>query len=229
MRWLVFLFFVHFFELPHAFGQQVYRITGKFSIKVKQGETGNLTMGQFYFDAGTNSILYKVRFPAQEMWLLRGQKMHRIIGDSIITRDSIMGAVDFSLFNLTVNNQLGNYGLKDSPFKITEVRKEGDLVVSTWSPPEQLSKLMGKVLISQKNRRLHAVVFLNPKGEVVRKQFFSTYQKIGNLFFPTEIIDLFYLDGEIITHQMTTYSDIQLNATDEAHLYNFDLAGVGKP
>jgi hypothetical protein len=226
MRWVVFLFLVHFFELPPAFGQQVYRITGKFSIKVKQGETGNLTMGQFYFDAGTNSILYKVRFPAQEMWLLRGQKIHRIIGDSISTRDSIMGAVDFSIFNLTVNNQLGNYGLKDSPFKITEVRKEGELVITTWSPPQKIAELVGNVLVSTKNRRLFGVVFLDVEGNVLRKQFFRDYQKFGSILFPTEIVDLFFKENEIAIRQITHYSNIVINATDENDYYNFVVPAV---
>jgi hypothetical protein len=218
---------VIFFSL-HAqlFGQEVFRIKGEFSIKTKNEDKGNLTMGTFYFDANSASLLYKVKFPEPEIWLFRQQQMHQITADTIISQDSAMGIVDFSLFSMVLKNQLSHYGLRDSPFKISEVKKEGELVITTWSPPQKIAELVGNVLVSTKNRRLFGVVFLDVEGNVLRKQFFRDYQKFGSILFPTEIVDLFFKENEIAIRQITNYSNIVINATDENDYYNFVVPAV---
>lgn len=203
--------------------QENFRIKGKFSVKSKTEEKGNLTMGTFYHDATQKSIVYQITFPEKEVWVFKADKIHKIQGDSVQTQDSALGVVEFSIFHLALSNALSHYGLKDSPFKLVEVKKENDLVITTWQPPGQLKEIMGNVMIANKNKRLQGIVFFNVEGAIIRKQFFQQYQKIGNLFFPTEIIDLYYLDGEIVSRQITTYSEITLNATDENHLYNYPV------
>lgn len=220
LSWLAFLMVVMSFSLE---AQENFRIKGKFSVKTKTGEKGNLTMGSFYHDANQKSIVYKISFPEKEVWVFQENQIHKVNGDSVQTQDSAMGVVDFSIFHLALTNSLSHYGLKDSPFKLVEVKKENDLVITTWDPPGPLKELVGKVMIANKNKRIQGIVFFDVAGVIIRKQFFRDYQKVGNLFFPTEIIDLFYQDGEISSRQITTYSELVLNATDENHLYNYTL------
>jgi hypothetical protein len=121
-----------------------------------------------------------------------------------------------------LTNQINNYGLKNSPFTIQKVEKQGDMVITTWLPPKALATLFGKVLISNKNNRLFGMIFIDSKDKILRKQFFDKYQNFRGLEFPMEIVDITYKDDKE-NYQVTTYKNIVIDDVTEDYLYNFAL------
>jgi hypothetical protein len=212
-------------SLP-SFGQKdiYYRIRADFSIKEKSTEgKSSLTMGQVYFDKLKHKLLYNILFPEKEVWLFKDTIMYKIKAGSVDKKPLLPGFIDFSIFNLALNNNLKDYGLKKTMFSLSGVVKEDNMVISTWVPKKEYSKVLGEVKISIMNNRLNGVIFYGPEKNIIGKQLFSNYITIKGFEFPTEILHLAYLTNGQEIHQLTTFKNIKINDWDEASFYDYPV------
>ena len=209
-----------------SFGQKeaYYRLRADFSVKEKSTDgKSSLTMGQVFYDKLKKKIVYNIRFPEKELWLFKDTLMYKILDGKVEKKPLLPGYVDFSIFNLALNNNLKDYGLKKSMFTLKGVIKEDDMVISTWVPKKEYEKLLGEIKISVMDNRLHGVVFYDPKKVMIGKQLFSNYITINGFEFPTEIIHFSYLGNGKEIHQLTTYKNIKVNDWNEESFYNYAI------
>ncbi len=203
--------------------QEYFRMEGEFTIKSKNDSTGNLTMGNFYYDKNEKKIIYHITFPKEQLWVFADTSVYRFEEGKLLDRTKGPAIHEFSIFSLAANNQLANYGLKNSLYKLEKVEKEGNSVLTTWAPPLVLKDLLGKVIISNQNKRIMGIVFFDKDEVLVRKQFFREYKNIEGLEFPTEIVDMFILPDEGTTYQKTTYKNIKVNDEKNSSFHNYKL------
>ena len=209
------------FSFYQVHGQKFYRIKGEYSIKAKSADgKAQLTIGKFYYDKNIKKLVYQNSFPQKETWVSLDTSVYQIVNEKVVSRFKSPPIGIFSIFHLVLTNQINNYGLKNSPFTIQKVEKQGDMVITTWLPPKSLATLFGKVLISNKNNRLFGMIFIDSKGKILRKQFFDKYQSFRGLEFPMEIVDITYKDDKE-NYQVTTYKNIEIDEVTEEYLYNF--------
>lgn len=204
-----------------------YRIKVDFTVKEKSndGKSG-LTMGQIYFDKNKKNIVYNVKFPEKVMWVYNDTVMHVVKGNVKEKKTIIPGFVDYSIFNLTLNNSLKDYGLKKSYiFEQKEVMKDQDMVISVWKPKKEFAKVLGNVKVSVKNNRLYGVIIYNPAGQMIGKQIFTEYMQAGGIEFPAEIISYTYNNNIELSKQLITYKNIKINQRDEDYFYNYTVTG----
>jgi hypothetical protein len=208
-----------------SFGQQqYYRVRADFSIKEKHTSgQSNLTMGSVFYDKFMKRIVYNVTFPEKQIWMFYDTNMYKITGKKVDRKPMIPGYVDFSIFNLSLNNNLINYGLQKSVYSIKSTVKEGDMVISTWVPKDEYKKLLGEVKISIKAGKLYGVLFYNAKGRLMGKQIFNTYFKVRGFEMPTEIIFFYYNEDGSEIHQIITFKNIKVNDFAEADFYNYPV------
>jgi len=201
-----------------------YRIRADFSIKEK-GTDGksSLTMGQVFYDKLKKKIVYNIRFPEKEVWLFKDSLMYKIIGQKVEKKPLIPGYIEFSIFNLALNNNLKDYGLKNTMFSLKEVSKDGEMIISTWEPKKEMNNILGEIKISIVKNRLNGVIFYDPKKKIIGKQLFSNYVMIKGFEFPTEIVHFAYLENGNEIHQMTTFKEIRINDWDEAAFYDLSV------
>ncbi|QNR22660.1 hypothetical protein [Croceimicrobium hydrocarbonivorans] len=205
-----------------AMAQDFYRISGNFSIKSKDDSIYSLTRGSFYYDLNYKKVVYELTFPEKEIWVLSDSMIFRMRGDTLFEKTEGASIVEFSIFHLILNNKLHDYGLKESIYNLKEVEKKKDMIIYTWAPPMVMSSMLGKVLLSQQDKRLYGLIFLNKDEEVLRKQFFRSYTNISGLEFPSEIVDLVYVEGlEIV--QKTNYKNIKVNESGNNAMYNYPI------
>jgi hypothetical protein len=148
--------------------------------------------------------------------------LYKIVNSKVIGKQSIPTIIEFSIYNLVLNGNLVNYGLKDSKFKIKKVEKQEGNVISTWEPPPDLKKLFGDVLLSNVNQQLNGIVLKNIAGEIVSRQFFRNYIKIKGLSFPQEIIKENYINGQK-AYELTTFSNILINDISGENKYDYKI------
>lgn len=202
--------------------QDFYRISGDFSIKSKDDSSFSLTRGSFYYDLNYRKVVYDLNFPGEEKWILSDSLIFRMRSDTLYEKTEGASIVEFSIFHLILNNKLHDYGLRESIYDLKEVEKKGDMVIYTWSPPLLMKSMLGEVLLSQKDKRLYGLVFLDKDGKVLRKQFFRNFENVNGLEFPTEIVDLVYVEGlEIV--QKTNYKNIKVNEAGKENMFNFPV------
>jgi len=209
--------------LTSAQKEAYYRVRADFSIKEKSTDgKSSLTMGAVFFDRMKNKIVYNIRFPEKETWLFQDTLMYRVASNKIEKSPLVPGFIDFSIFNLSLNNNLKDYGLKKSVYKVKSVVKEDNMVISTWAPQKEYEKVLGDIKISVVDNKLYGVVFYNAKKRIIGKQLFTNYMTIRSFEFPTEIVNLSYKENGQEIHQVTTYKNIKVNNWDE-DTYNYTL------
>lgn len=221
LKYLCLLFF--FSSNPQVDPDFFFRISTDFTIKAKT-PTGEqqLTIGELFYDKNIKQIVYSVRFPEKETWVQRDTVLYKIIDSKVISKQSIPSGIELSIYNLVLNGNLSDYGLKKMRFKIIKVEKSEGKVISTWEPPAQLKKYLGDILLSNVNQQLDGIVFKNNAGEVVARQFFRNYIKVKGLSFPQEIIKESYINGQKI-YELTTFSNILINDISRGNIYNYKI------
>jgi hypothetical protein len=221
LRSVLLLFFTLSFLQVEA--QVFFRIKADFMIKAKS-ETGiqQLTVGKVFYDKNIKQIVYEISFPEKEIWVQKDSILYKIVNSKVIGKQSIPTIIEFSIYNLVLNGNLVNYGLKDSKFKIKKVEKQEGNVISTWEPPPDLKKLFGDVLLSNVNQQLNGIVLKNIAGEIVSRQFFRNYIKIKGLSFPQEIIKENYINGQK-AYELTTFSNILINDISGENKYDYKI------
>ncbi len=221
LKYLCLLFF--FISNPQVDPDFFFRISTDFTIKAKT-PTGEqqLTIGELFYDKNIKQIVYSVRFPEKEIWVQRDTVLYKIVDSKVISKQSIPAGIELSIYNLVLNGNLSDYGLKKMRFKIKKVEKSEGKVISTWEPPAQLKKYLGDILLSNVNQQLDGIVFKNNVGEVVARQFFRNYTKVKGLSFPQEIIKESYINGQKI-YELTTFSNILINDISRGNIYNYKI------
>ena len=217
------IFFLIALLLPKiVFGQHFFRIEGDITVKEKSEFQSQLTIGKFYYDKNIGKLVYHITFPEKQVLVSRDTVLYHFIADTLSSRTRSFDMTKFSIFNLSLENQMNNYGLENTFYKVDNIEKDGDLVISTWVPGKFQQKHFGKVLISTKDNRLFGIVFMNPSGEIVGKQFFEDYTVVDGLAFPKRMVKFTYY-GEKQTTQITTFDNLKLNNLNEMKYYDYPV------
>lgn len=209
--------------MPIIWGQQNYRIKADFTIKEKLYDgKERLTMGQVFYDKTEKKLIYDIKFPEKETWVIIDTMLYRIINKKVIEVKPVKAIAEFSIFHLILNEGIADFGLKKSFYTIDKVEKENNMIITTWHAPEKLSKTFGKIVLAQKNKQLNGVVFFSPIDVILTKQFFKKYINVNGVQFPTEIIQISYVNKQE-NYQLTTYKNIIIDDFKENNIYNYNL------
>lgn len=218
-------FFLLFFSLfPIQVESQVFfRIKADFIIKSKlPGGQQQLTVGKIYYDKNIKQIYYEISFPEKEIWVQKDTIVYKIVNFKVVDKQRIPTMIEFSIYNLVLNGNLADYGLKKSSFKIKKVEKSEGNVISTWEPPDALKKIFGEVLLSNINQQLIGIVFKNIDGTIVSRQFFRNYLKVKGLSFPQEIVKESILNGQK-AYELTNFTNIEINDLSDEYKYDYKI------
>lgn len=207
-------------------GQQYNRIRADFSIKVRTSSGGqSLTLGQIFYDKNNKQIIYYISFPEREIWLTADTMIYQIRNDKLVTKTATFAIAEFTVFHLALNSRLQDFGLRNTQYTIGDVSREADLVITTWSPPEKTKQTLGNILVSVKNKQLFGVIFQNPQGVVIRKQFFEEYLVSSGLSFPGRIVEINTIEGRD-SYQVTTYKNIVVDEMGNDNKYFYNISGL---
>ena len=203
--------------------QDFYRIKTDFIIKSKSltGEQ-QLTVGKIYYDKNIKKIIFDINFPEKEVWVQKDTTLYKIVDSKVIDKQNTPNITEFTIYHLTLNGHLSDYGLKNSSFSIIDIEKDGKNIISTWEPSKELKEVFGNVLMLNTDQQLTGIIFKNKDDEIVSRQFFRNYMKIKGLPFPQEIIRENHVDGQIF-YEITTYSNTTINEYSNEDKYDFQI------
>lgn len=217
---LIFFFFFYFLE---GYSQSFYRFKAEITIKVKNQEgTFQYTKGTVNYDRNRKKILYNITFPQKEFYVSVDTMIYKYQNEKLISAQSNPLKPEFSIFHFILNNDLSDFGLKNSSFKITNIEKSNDLIITKWTPPAIPDFPLGSILVSSKDKRLQSVLINNNKGELLARQIYKKYTFINGVEIPTEILSVNYL-GDKKTYQIIELNEVQINEQGHDSEYDFQL------
>lgn len=213
-------------SFDNGIAQSYNRIHADFTVKTKTGSGGqSLTMGQVFYDRNNKQLIYYVSFPEKEIWVTADTMVYQIRDNKLINKTATFSMAEFTVFHLALNSHLQDFGLKNTRYEATDVKREGDMVITTWAPPQKASQKLGNILVSVKNKQLFGVVFQDPAGVIIRKQFFENYVLVNGLSFPGKIIEINITNG-IESYQVTTYKNIAVDEMENDNQYFYNTSGL---
>jgi len=205
-----------------VFGQQFFRIEGDFTIKEKTDNKAQLIIGRFYYDKNIDKLVYNIKFPEPQIYVFKDTQLLQFVADTLYKVTSIANINKLTIFSLALNNNINNFGLEKTIYKLENVEKENDMIISTWIPRKKFNNLFGKILLSTKNNKLTGVIFFNKEDKIIMKQFFEDYQNFKGLDFPTKIIKILYVNEKPYYH-ITTFEKIKVNNTSSNFYYDYPI------
>ncbi|HHH52942.1 MAG TPA: hypothetical protein ENK91_04735 [Bacteroidetes bacterium] len=221
MRFIYLIVFL--FSISFAHSQDYYRFKSDFVIKSKTPEgKQQLTVGKVYYDKNIKKIIFDITFPEKEIWVQKDTTLYKIVNNSIVEEQNTPNIAEFTIYHLILNGNLTDYGLKNTKFKITDVEKAGKSIISTWEPPEELKDKIGPILMQNTNQQLTGIVFKNPEGEIISRQFIRNYLQIKGLSVPQEIINEVHIEGKKY-YEITDFSNTVINEFTDEEKYDYKI------
>lgn len=224
LRWTL-LFAATFLLTGKAvLSQHFYRIESDISIKTRvQGGQGSLTLGRVYYDKTIEKLVYDIRFPEREIWVLRDSLSLIYRNDNLHNSETVNPFTATTIFHKCLEGSLSDFGLRNTLYRIEKVEKEDNMVITTWIPPSR-SPGMGQVITSTVDNNLYGVIIKNPAGDILSRQLFANYRTVGGLKVPSEITQVIYRNEDEV-YQVITLDNIIINNFGNENLYNYSPGG----
>lgn len=217
-----------FFGFSHGLlGQEYYRINADFTVKIKRGDgIMNLTKGVVYYDKNIGELIYRLSFPEPEVWVIADTSIFKIRADTLYERSSIPSINEFTVFHLSLNSGISDYGLKKSMYKVSRVEKKNDQVLSYWKIPDKLESPIDHIVVAKKDNRLTSVIMVGNDSKILSRQFFRDYIKIDAFEFPRQIVQILYDENDRESYHVTEFQNIQVNNTEHDDLFRYMVNSV---
>lgn len=220
----IFLFFFILAFARNLTAQDYFRMSADFTTKVKPAEgKSTLTKGKVYYDKYTKELIYDIRFPAKEKWIVQDSKIYKVKDDTVYYADEIPSVNEFTVFHLALNSALTYFGLDEAQFQMAHIEKKGDLVISYWNIPPHIQKMITSIAVAKKQNSLHSVIVAGEDNKILNKQFFKDYINIEGFEFPGTIVQIFYDDNNSRNYQVMEFENIVVNDAVNEENYHYDL------
>ncbi len=211
------------FAVESSYSQDYYRIQADISIKEELTDSSKrLSVGTVYYDKNEKSLLYVMTFPEEVVIAMIDTMTYMVKNGKVISAENSGIAPEYSIYAILLNERLQYFGLKESPYVLTDMKKEGQNLISRWEAPKRSKVINGELILSQRNGKLDAIISKNKKGVIIARQFFKEYQHISGLNVPTSLVQAMpFQDGEL--YKWTTLKNIQVNNDVSSEYYNYKL------
>ena len=217
----IFLIYIFCFVVIGSYSQSSYRIKADITIKIKnQDSTFQYTKGIVRYDRNIKKVLYDISFPQKEIYVSVDTLVHKFQNGKLISTQGSPLKPEFSIFHFMLNNDISDFGLKNSSFRATNIEKSGDLIITKWTAPALPDFPLGNILVTSKDKRLQSVIIHGKKGEIISRQIFKKFIFINGIEIPTEILAVNYFSGRK-TYQIIQFENIQVNEPGHDSDYNF--------
>ncbi len=222
MKILILSLTLCFIAFAHLKGQEYFRMSADYTVKVKRADGSmNLTRGSVYYDKNIRELIYRVDYPRKETWVIADTSLFKFRNDSLIERMTIPSIAEFTVFHLSLNSGISDFGLKQSRFKVNKVERRNGSTLSYWKIPKELESTISHVVVAKKGGHLESVFMVGEDNRVMSKQFYRDYQMSGAFEFPMKIIQLIPDESGKNHYQVTEFRNIRINDMDNDALYTY--------
>lgn len=204
-----------------TYGQNSYRIKADITIKIKNRDsTFQYTKGIVRYDRNAKKVIYNITFPQKEDYISVDTLIFKYQNGKLISTQGSPLKPEFTIFHFILNNDISDFGLKNSSYRATNVEKINNLIITKWTAPIVPEFPLGNIIVSSQNKKLQTVVIFGKKGEIISRQIFKKYTFINGIEIPTEILAVNYFNGAK-TYQIIQFDKVVINEPGHDSEYDF--------
>lgn len=206
-----------------CFGQDFFRISADVSIKTK-GFDGKmmLVVGKVYYDKNEKKTVYAMRFPYKEYWVQQDTILYKIVNDTVKSTSNVSVMDGSNLYQILLNQKLGDFGLGQGMFDVIDIWESGDLVITTLKPKPPADQVLSKIVLENSNTFITKITVFDKKDQPVMIQSFTKYENIKGLNIPLEMVKVMINNNQTSTELMKL-SNIKLNDFENNSFYNYPI------
>lgn len=135
---------------------------------------------------------------------------------------------DNSFFYYFLSGKTQDMGLKAAGFKLGSTKIEDKLVITNWTPPQQLMSEISKAEVVHENHHPIFMAFYNAKGKMMEKIYYTNYQKVEDIHIPFNITEFQYDGKGDSTISRRLYSNVKTNMQVNNTYLNYRIPSNAK-
>jgi len=121
-----------------------------------------------------------------------------------------------------VNNDLSDLGLSKEGFSLVQTSNENGMIVTTWQAPEHLTTV-NQIKIVFKDMRPVYSEYLNQKGDILKKIYYSKYSDLKTFSLPLRITEISFESKADSTIRLSVFTNVRTNDFQENNYFNFTI------
>jgi len=182
-----------------------------------------IVKGKIYYQFPSKTVI-KVIEPINQQMIVKEKEMIIYYPENQKAFRITSSLYPFSMpfFQAFIGVVKEDYGLTEMGYTLKNYERKGDTLISYWSPPKNLSKLLGEITLEYKENKLTRLEIRAPKGNLISQTLFKNHIIYGSIWFPLEISISRYLNSGP-SFEKVVYSNPQFNAPLPPEIVNFKI------
>ena len=143
--------------------------------------------------------------------------------NTVVQKQNFLFGTDQNQLFYFLENNKNDLGLSKMGFVLRETKFEDGLKITVWTPPLHLLKDIGKAELAHEKSNPVFLGYFSSKGKILKRVYFSNYQQIASVQFPTSITQITYETPKDSVLSKTTYTNIKLDRDVPDDFLNFKI------
>ena len=198
-----------------------------FARESSSGVKGEILRGRVSFEASAGRLLVEVSGPVHQWMVLQGKETLLYYPEQQ-QAFRMISKTDTSMpfFKVIWSCFKEDFDLARQGFKMARYEKKGTTLLSIWTPPANLSKLVGEATLEYDGNKLMRVEHKTAHGNMLSRAVFRQHTVFGGYAFPLEVA-ISYGSKQGVTDERVVYSNPRFNTPLPAVVRDFKIpAGI---
>jgi outer membrane lipoprotein-sorting protein len=184
--------------------------------------------GKLFYEADSGKLLIEVDTPIHQWMILQGNETLIYYPETMLAfriRSKAEAVMPF--FKVILGCLKEDFGLSQQGYALAHYEKKGNVLLSTWSPPPQLSKLIGKAVLEYQANKIMRIEYQTPDGKLLSQAIFHQHVFFSGSYFPLEV-SISYKTNQDSRAEKVVYVHPQFNAPLPGDVREFKIPAGAK-
>jgi hypothetical protein len=199
--------------------------------QVHNGVSGMMKADLFYDNVASKMITH-FTYPLEYLVITNNKgelNIYNPIQNTIIQKQNFAYSIESSQLFYFLSHQTSDLGLKKMNYSINKTSFEKDMVITEWKSNQPAKKGdIEKIKLVHRNQNPIYMSYIDTKGQIKRKVYYSGYQNIGNVNFPTSTTEIIYNTSKDTTINKTLYSEIKWDESAVSTYFSYQIPSNAK-
>jgi hypothetical protein len=229
---LLIIFFSTSIILVNAQNGIIKKVMTKMVLRQVHNGISGMMKAEIFYDNINSRLVTHFSYPLDYIIITNNKgeiKIYNPLQNTIIQKQNFAYSTESSQLYFFLSHQTADMGLKKMNYTILKTTFDKDLVITEWKSNTAAKKGdIEKIKLVHRNSNPIYMGYIDTKGNTKRKAFYSAYQNIGGINFPTSTTEIVYNTDKDSTINKTIYSEIKWDETAVSNYFGYQIPNNAK-